>query len=43
MKRIMLLAAAIVAFATAAQAQKYPTRPVTLIVPSTESCVVSHV
>ena len=33
MKRIMLLAAAIVAFATAAQAQKYPTRPVTLIVP----------
>jgi tripartite-type tricarboxylate transporter receptor subunit TctC len=33
MKRIMLLAAAIVAFATAAQAQQFPTRPVTLIVP----------
>ena len=32
MKRV-LLAAAIVAFATVAQAQQFPTRPVTLIVP----------
>ena len=33
MKRVMLLAAAIVAFAGIAQAQQFPTRPVTLIVP----------
>ena len=33
MKRVILLAAAIVAFARAAQAQQFPTRPVTLIVP----------
>ena len=33
MKRIILLAAAVVAFAASAQAQQFPTRPVTLIVP----------
>jgi len=33
MKKVILLAAAIAAFATAAQAQQFPTRPVTLIVP----------
>jgi tripartite-type tricarboxylate transporter receptor subunit TctC len=33
MRRTILLAAAVVAFATAAQAQQFPTRPVTLIVP----------
>src|ERR1044072_8548578 len=33
MKKVILLAAAVVAFATAAQAQQFPTRPVTLIVP----------
>jgi tripartite-type tricarboxylate transporter receptor subunit TctC len=33
MKRVVLLAAAIIAFATGAQAQQFPTRPVTLIVP----------
>jgi tripartite-type tricarboxylate transporter receptor subunit TctC len=33
MKRVILLAAAILAFATGAQAQQFPTRPVTLIVP----------
>src|SRR6185436_4564444 len=33
MKKIILLAAAVVAFATTAQAQQFPTRPVTLIVP----------
>ena len=33
MKRIILLAAAVVAFAAGAQAQQFPTRPVTLIVP----------
>ena len=33
MKKLILLAAAVVAFATAAQAQQFPTRPVTLIVP----------
>ena len=33
MKKIILIAAAVVAFATAAQAQQFPTRPVTLIVP----------
>ncbi len=33
MRKIILLAAAIVALATGAQAQQFPTRPVTLIVP----------
>jgi tripartite-type tricarboxylate transporter receptor subunit TctC len=33
MKKAILFAAAIAAFATAAQAQQFPTRPVTLIVP----------
>jgi len=33
MRRTILLAAAVVALATAAQAQQFPTRPVTLIVP----------
>ncbi len=33
MKRVVLLAAAIMAFVTGAQAQQFPTRPVTLIVP----------
>jgi len=33
MKKIFLLGVAIAAFATAAQAQQFPTRPVTLIVP----------
>src|ERR1044072_3983510 len=33
MKRIILLSLAAIAFATAAQAQQFPTRPVTLIVP----------
>jgi len=33
MKKIILLAAVLVAFATTAQAQQFPTRPVTLIVP----------
>jgi tripartite-type tricarboxylate transporter receptor subunit TctC len=33
MKRVVLLAAAIVAFATGVQAQQFPNRPVTLIVP----------
>ena len=33
MKKVILFAAAIAAFATAAQAQQFPTRPVTLIVP----------
>jgi tripartite-type tricarboxylate transporter receptor subunit TctC len=33
MKKVVLLAAAIMAFATGAQAQQFPTRPVTLIVP----------
>jgi tripartite-type tricarboxylate transporter receptor subunit TctC len=33
MKRVMLLAAAVMAFAGIAQAQQFPTRPVTLIVP----------
>ncbi|HKS60924.1 MAG TPA: tripartite tricarboxylate transporter substrate binding protein [Xanthobacteraceae bacterium] len=33
MKKVILLAAAVIAFATAAQAQQFPTRPVTLIVP----------
>jgi tripartite-type tricarboxylate transporter receptor subunit TctC len=32
-RKVILLAAAIVAFATAAHAQQFPTRPVTLIVP----------
>jgi len=32
-KKVILLAAAIAAFTTAAQAQQFPTRPVTLIVP----------
>src|ERR1051325_6259846 len=33
MKTVILLAAAIAAFAPTAQAQQFPTRPVTLIVP----------